>query len=61
MNRLPQVVAKSMALLVPHLGGKAYAMRSAIVSVTGCVIHRGFPEGPATDADAPGTSRLSPV
>ena len=45
--RLPTVVAGHVSLLVPHLGGKAYSLRSAIVTAMGHLIERAF--GPAAD------------
>ena len=36
--RMPGVMTQHMALLVPHLGGKAHALRSAIVTVCACLI-----------------------
>ena len=45
--RLPTVVAGHVSLLVPHLGGKAYSLRSAIVTAMGHLIDRAF--GPAAE------------
>ena len=51
--RLPQVVASNISLLASHLGGKAYPIRSAIVTAIGHLIERAF-EATAQGADAAG-------
>lgn len=52
-HRLPHVVASNISLLAPHLGGKAYPIRSAIVTAIGHLIQRAF--GPTAEgADAQG-------
>ena len=58
--RLPKLVLMNISLLMPHLGGKAYSIRSAIVSAIGHVLHKGFPdqqEEPQEEG-APGELRL---
>lgn len=56
--RLPHVVASNISLLVPHLGGKAYPIKSAIVTAIGHLIQRAF--GPTADgADAQGMPILA--
>lgn len=56
--RLPQVVASNISLLAPHLGGKAYPIRSAIVTAIGHLIQRAF--GPTAEgADAQGISLVN--
>lgn len=35
-------MAHQIALLLPHLGGKAYALRSAIVHAIGSLLHKAF-------------------
>ena len=55
--RLPLVVASNISLLAPHLGGKAYPIRSAIVTAIGHLIHRAFaPSASGTDAQGASTS-----
>ena len=51
--RLPHVVASNISLLAPHLGGKAYPIRSAIVTAIGHLIQKAF-EPSAAGADAQG-------
>ena len=51
--RLPLVVANNISLLASHLGGKAYPIRSAIVTAIGHLIHKAF-EPSAAGADAQG-------
>lgn len=52
------MVASNISLLVPHLGGKAYPIRSAIVTAIGHLIQRAF--GPTADgADAQGMAVLA--
>lgn len=49
-------MASNISLLAPHLGGKAYPIRSAIVTAIGHLIQRAF--GPTAEgADAQGTPR----
>lgn len=52
--RCPKLVAGRVALLVAHLGGRAYSLRSAIVTALGHLIAKGFEGGPGGDADAQG-------
>ena len=48
------MVTQHMALLVPHLGGKAYALRSAIVTVCTCLIlHLSGEPSPADHSSMP--------
>jgi hypothetical protein len=54
-------VAGRVALLVAHLGGRAYSLRSAIVTALGHLVAKGFEGGPGEDADAPGARHLSPA
>ncbi|KAL0043109.1 hypothetical protein WJX79_009421 [Trebouxia sp. C0005] len=54
-DRLPHVVASNISLLAPHLGGKAYPIRSAIVTAIGHLIQKAF-EPSAAGADAQGTT-----
>lgn len=51
--RLPRTVGAHVSLLVPHLGCKAYPIRSGIVNAIGHMIARGF-EAPEEDTNAPG-------
>lgn len=41
-GRLPHVLANCMASLMPHLGGEAYALRSALVTAMGRLISGAF-------------------
>ncbi|KAL0030288.1 hypothetical protein WJX77_007662 [Trebouxia sp. C0004] len=54
-DRLPHVVSSNISLLAPHLGGKAYPIRSAIVTAIGHLIQKAF-EPSAAGADAQGTT-----
>lgn len=47
------MVASNISLLAAHLGGKAYPIRSAIVTAIGYLIERAF-EPSAHGADAQG-------
>ena len=47
-------MAAHISLLAPHLGGRAYSLRSAIVTAIGHLIMRAFPPAPADEADAQG-------
>ena len=53
------MVAANISLLAPHLGGKAYPIRSAIVTAVGHLIHKAFAPSTA-GADAQGTLTCSP-
>ncbi|KAL4434047.1 hypothetical protein ABPG75_000488 [Micractinium tetrahymenae] len=54
-SQLPRLMANQIALLLPHLGGKAYSLRSAIVHATGSLLHKAFDSNAVTDAaDAQG-------
>lgn len=55
---MPQEVLPHVSLLIPHLGGKAYALRSAIVSAVGCLIQNAYPDNPSEEADAQGKPLL---
>ena len=46
-------MAGQISLLLPHLGGKAYALRSAIVASVASLVHKGF-DSAAEGADAQG-------
>lgn len=50
----PRTLAAQMALLLPHLGGDSYTIRSEIVTAIGHILERLFPrrEGQAEVADA---------
>ena len=45
-------VAAHMALLVPHLGGKAYPLRSAIVTAAGHLLLNAFSDASQHAPDA---------
>ena len=49
-----------ISLLVPHLGGKAYPLRSAIVTAVGHILVKGL-EDAADGADAQGTASSAEV
>ena len=53
-SRVPSTVAAHISLMATHLGGRAYSLRSAIVTAIGQLIMRAFPAGPGDDADAQG-------
>ena len=59
-SRLPRLMANQIALLLPHLGGKAWTLRSGIVTSIGYLLHKAFDSSSAADAaDAQGAaSRL---
>ena len=59
-HRLPRTVGAHVSLLVPHLGCKAYPIRSGIVNAIGHLIARGF-EAPEEDSNAPGKATRCPV
>lgn len=52
--RMPKAVAPHVSMLIPHLGGKAYALRSAIVSTIGYLIQNAYSDDPTEEADAQG-------
>ncbi|CAL5220968.1 g3074 [Coccomyxa viridis] len=56
-ERCPKLVAGRISLLMAHLGGKAYSLRSAIVTAIGVLAQKAFENVPGEDADAQG--RLS--
>lgn len=56
---MPKAVAPHVSLLIPHLGGKAYALRSAIVSAVGQLIQCGYSDDSTEEADAQGSSFAS--
>lgn len=41
-------------MLIGHLGGKAYSLRSAIITALGHLVHKAFEHTPGEDADAQG-------
>lgn len=62
--RCPKLVANRISLLIGHLGGKAYSLRSAIITAIGNLIQKAFENVPGEDADAQGTPtyhRTGPV
>lgn len=54
MCRCPRLVASKISLLAAHLGGKAYSLRSAIITAIGHLVHKAFNQAPGEDADAQG-------
>lgn len=44
-----------MSLLIPHLGGKAHPLRSAIVTIIGLLIQNAYSDPQEESADAQGT------
>jgi len=57
--RCPKLVAGRILLLIGHLGGKAYSLRSAIITAIGHLVQKAFENVPGEDADAQG--KLTPV
>ena len=51
---MPKALGPHVSLLIPHLGGKAYALRSAIVSAVGQLIQHAYSEDGTEEADAQG-------
>ncbi len=47
-------MANRVSLLMAHLGGKAYSLRSAIVTAIGTLVQKAFENAPGEDADAQG-------
>lgn len=41
-NRMPRLMANQISLLLPHLGGKAWTLRSGIVAALGYLLHKAF-------------------
>jgi len=58
---VPRTVVAHIALLAPHLGGRAYSLRSAIVIALGHLIARAFVPAPEDEADAQGAYRPAGV
>lgn len=55
--RLPKAVSQHISILIPHLGGKAHPLRSAIVTVIGVLIQTAYADPPEETADAQGSHR----
>ncbi|CAL8472231.1 g11773 [Coccomyxa elongata] len=53
-DRCPRLVAANVSMLIGHLGGKAYSLRSAIITALGHLVHKAFEHTPGEDADAQG-------
>jgi hypothetical protein len=53
-SRTPRLMAAQIALLLPHLGGKAWTLRSGIVTALGFLLHKAFENATADAADAQG-------
>ena len=49
-SRLPRLMATQIALLLPHLGGKAWTLRSGIVTSIGYLLHKAFDSASTADA-----------
>lgn len=49
-SRLPRLMATQIALLLPHLGGKAWTLRSGIVSSIGYLLHKAFDSASTAEA-----------
>ncbi len=49
-SRLPRLMATQIALLLPHLGGKAWTLRSGIVTAIGYLLHKAFDSASTADA-----------
>ncbi len=54
VGRCPRLVAANVSMLIGHLGGKAYSLRSAIITALGHLVHKAFERIPGEDADAQG-------
>ncbi len=50
-NRLPKLMASQIALLLPHLGGKAWTLRSGIIAAIGHLLVKAF-DGAEDGSDA---------
>ena len=59
--RCPKLVAGRISLLIGHLGGKAYSLRSAIITAIGHLVQKAFENVPGEDADAQGELHTYPV
>ena len=55
LRRCPKLVAGKVALLMGHLAGRAYSLRSGIVTALGHLVVKAFDNVPGEDADAQGT------
>ena len=44
-NRLPKLMASQISLLLPHLGGKAWTLRSGIITAIGHLLAKAFDSG----------------
>eukprot|EP00887_Chlorella_sp_A99_P003643 scaffold7.g3643.t1 len=55
-ERLPRFMAGQIALLLPHLGGKAYSLRQGIVHAIGHLVHLAYGDAVADAADAQGAA-----
>ena len=53
--RVPRLMANQISLLLPHLGGKAWTLRSGIVVALGYLLHKAFDASAGDAADAAGT------
>ena len=53
-ERMPRTVGGCVALLVPHLGGKAFALRSGIVATMAILVHRAFSDDPGEGEEGEG-------
>lgn len=49
-SRLPRLMATQIALLLPHLGGKAWTLRYGIVTAIGYLLHKAFDSASTADA-----------
>ena len=48
------MVAANVSMLIGHLGGRAYSLRSSIVTALGHLVQKAFELVPGEDADAQG-------
>lgn len=53
-ERMPRTVGSCVALLVPHLGRKAFAMRSGIVAMMAILVHKAFSDPAAAGGEGEG-------
>lgn len=51
-SKLPRFMAQQISLLLPHLAGKAWTLRSSIVTALGFLLHKAFEVGSHADAES---------
>lgn len=55
-SRAPRFMAGQIALMLPHFGGKAWTLRSGIVTAVGYLLHKAFDASASEAADAQGAA-----